>query len=78
MKHAPLPLSCCILKCDPVHLEKPRYVYQTLANIQRLDKLVCTLHRYAEFKKLNAEVIGVSVDSPHAHLAWSVSSFPEK
>ena len=28
--------------------------------------------RYAEFKKLNAEVVGVSVDSAHAHLAWCV------
>ena len=27
-------------------------------------------HRYAEFKKLGAEVVGVSVDSPHSHLAW--------
>ncbi len=26
----------------------------------------------AEFKKLNAEVVGVSVDSAHAHLAWCV------
>jgi len=28
-------------------------------------------NKYAEFKKLGAEVIGVSVDSPHAHLAWT-------
>merc|ERR1719409_2333301 len=27
--------------------------------------------KYAEFKKLGAEVIGVSVDSHHTHLAWT-------
>jgi alkyl hydroperoxide reductase subunit AhpC len=26
--------------------------------------------RYREFKKLNAEVLGVSVDSVHSHRAW--------
>ncbi|EKX38290.1 hypothetical protein GUITHDRAFT_77318 [Guillardia theta CCMP2712] len=28
-------------------------------------------NKYAEFKKLGAEVVGVSVDSPHTHLAWT-------
>ena len=27
--------------------------------------------KYAEFKKLGAEVVGVSVDSHHTHLAWT-------
>lgn len=26
---------------------------------------------YGEFRRLNAEVVAVSVDSPYAHLAWS-------
>jgi peroxiredoxin len=28
-------------------------------------------NKYKEFKKLGAEVVGVSVDSPHTHLAWT-------
>lgn len=27
--------------------------------------------RHAEFKALNTEILGVSVDSQYAHLAWS-------
>lgn len=27
-------------------------------------------HKYPQFKKLNAEVFGVSVDSKHSHKAW--------
>ncbi len=27
--------------------------------------------RYAEFKALNAEILGASVDSKHSHLAWT-------
>lgn len=30
--------------------------------------------RYAEFKEAGAEIIGVSVDSKHSHLAWINSS----
>ena len=36
--------------------------------------------QYAEFQKLNAEILGVSVDSVHSHQAWAESlggiSFP--
>ena len=33
--------------------------------------------RYAEFSKLNTEVIGISVDSKYAHLAWIQTSLAD-
>jgi peroxiredoxin (alkyl hydroperoxide reductase subunit C) len=33
--------------------------------------------RYAEFAKLNTEVIGISVDSKYAHLAWIQTSLAD-
>jgi peroxiredoxin (alkyl hydroperoxide reductase subunit C) len=33
-------------------------------------ELIAFDHRLDEFKKRNVEVIGVSIDSEHAHLAW--------
>ena len=34
-------------------------------------ELVALEARYDDFKKLNAEVIGVSIDSHFSHLAWT-------
>lgn len=33
-------------------------------------ELIAVDEKYAEFKKLNAEVIGISVDSQFSHLGW--------
>lgn len=43
-------------------------------------ELIALDERYEDFKKLNAEVIGISIDSHYSHLGWqntkrSVSKF---
>ncbi|KAF5766258.1 putative glycerophosphodiester phosphodiesterase [Helianthus annuus] len=53
---------------DPTKLNKICQVRQ--AGIIRQVKITAFSDQYAEFEKINTEILGVSVDSVFSHLAW--------
>ena len=46
------------------------YLYDFYSTFICPTEIVAFNEKLEEFKKINTEVVGCSVDSPHTHLAW--------